>query len=487
MPNDVQKLQTVNVTTIRPATPKSRWKKLPTELGSELIVFFVRWPSTVSFVLRLLERRMLANNGKKIKHWAKVLVQQAERNYLDRAFEWLTKNPGSIAYLLIAAEINFNLRQHDRARLFLQAAKDSGKQIPSRLMNIHAALVAELDPALAHSIIKDMPDDPLRSLRLAAIHWQKPELWLLNMNEHLTKQGLSPISLKNEENAPIFQRLTSTGNVLVHDGPLVSVSMSCHNSEAWIEQAARSILNQTWKNLELLAFDDCSTDSTFEKLVSLAKTDPRLKVIRNQMNCGTYVNRNQGLRMARGTYFTTQDSDDWAHPQRIELQVRAMIQNQSLVACSTASFRMQETGIIEVRSGGDFIDSTTMATYLFHRQRILETAGYWDCVRAGGDAEFIRRLKVMGMSDFIGAIDHTLVFMLNRDGSLTTTPGLEARHGYTSAARRAYRVEWRKHHASGKSLRLEFSSNRAFKAPEAFLVSKTAIDTAAMESGRYQS
>ena len=61
------------------------------------------------------------------------------------------------------------------------------------------------------------------------------------------------------------------------NSPLVSVIIPCYNTEKYVEQAVRSIMNQTYKNLEIILTDDCSTDGTFTILQKLAEEDSRIE------------------------------------------------------------------------------------------------------------------------------------------------------------------------------------------------------------------
>ena len=68
------------------------------------------------------------------------------------------------------------------------------------------------------------------------------------------------------------------------NNPLVSVIIPCYNAEKYIEQAVHSIMNQTYKNLEIIVTDDCSIDRSFEILKKLEKEDSRIKLYRNETN-----------------------------------------------------------------------------------------------------------------------------------------------------------------------------------------------------------
>lgn len=102
--------------------------------------------------------------------------------------------------------------------------------------------------------------------------------------------------------------------------PRVSVVMSVHNDAARVEVAVRSILAQTFQDLELIVIDDGSSDGSADVLDQLAAGDARLHVI-HQQNAGLTRALIRGCALARGEYIARQDSDDWSHPQRIAEQV----------------------------------------------------------------------------------------------------------------------------------------------------------------------
>ena len=104
--------------------------------------------------------------------------------------------------------------------------------------------------------------------------------------------------------------------------PSVSVILPCYNAQAYIHQCVDSILNQTLTDLELICVDDGSTDATLEILRSYQAADSRVRVIR-QENGGAGAARNNGLRLARGTYLSFLDADDFFEPAMLEKAVDA--------------------------------------------------------------------------------------------------------------------------------------------------------------------
>lgn len=102
--------------------------------------------------------------------------------------------------------------------------------------------------------------------------------------------------------------------------PTVSVVMPVRNGERFVEQAAHSILEQTFSDLELVIVDDGSTDSTPTLLAAIGAQDERVVVLRSRRPEGIVDALNEGCRAARGSYLARMDADDVSLPNRIELQ-----------------------------------------------------------------------------------------------------------------------------------------------------------------------
>jgi glycosyltransferase involved in cell wall biosynthesis len=101
--------------------------------------------------------------------------------------------------------------------------------------------------------------------------------------------------------------------------PLVSVIVTTYNAEKFIERALDSVLRQTYPNIEILAVDDGSTDST---AAILARYQPRVRTL-YQPNSGVCVARNRGAAETRGSLLAFLDADDVWLPEKIATQVAA--------------------------------------------------------------------------------------------------------------------------------------------------------------------
>lgn len=97
----------------------------------------------------------------------------------------------------------------------------------------------------------------------------------------------------------------------------VTVIVPAYNAERTIEKCLRSVLNQSYHELEIIVVDDGSTDKTYSICKSIESNDDRLKVIR-QVNAGPSAARNKGIDLSTGNYLMFVDSDDWIDQDNIE-------------------------------------------------------------------------------------------------------------------------------------------------------------------------
>jgi hypothetical protein len=170
--------------------------------------------------------------------------------------------------------------------------------------------------------------------------------WLRHVNRYIANFGLTPIELQ-PEGSTRFLRITAAVPRTIEQGPLVSVIMCAYNAEQTLAFAAESILRQTWRPLELIIVDDASTDGTVAIANDLIRRDPRVKLHRNGVNVGCNVTKSIGATLATGRYFTSHDADDWAHPERIERHLTAMLAAGDSVKASQAS-------MVRVTHAGEF-------------------------------------------------------------------------------------------------------------------------------------
>ena len=103
--------------------------------------------------------------------------------------------------------------------------------------------------------------------------------------------------------------------------PKITVIIPAYNIENLITRCVESVVNQTYKNLELIIVDDASEDGTPEKLNMLAGNDSRIKIITNKTNFGRLRSRGEAVDAAKSEWITFIDADDLWQPDKIEKQL----------------------------------------------------------------------------------------------------------------------------------------------------------------------
>ena len=107
----------------------------------------------------------------------------------------------------------------------------------------------------------------------------------------------------------------------------ISVIIPTFNRGNIICNSIKSVLNQTYKNLEVIVIDDGSTDNTKNEVDKLK--DKRIRYIKLEKNIGSSNARNIGIKKAKGEYISFQDSDDKFYPDKLEIQMKNLINNNS--------------------------------------------------------------------------------------------------------------------------------------------------------------
>ena len=131
---------------------------------------------------------------------------------------------------------------------------------------------------------------------------------------------------------------------VVNRYPLVSVLIPCYNSEKFVEQAVRSIMGQTYKNLEIIAINDCSSDRTGEILQRLASEDSRILYIENKINLKLAKTLNKAIDLARGDFIARMDADDISLKKRIEVQINYLLKHQDIDLVSAYALKINMLG-----------------------------------------------------------------------------------------------------------------------------------------------
>lgn len=324
--------------------------------------------------------------------------------------------------------------QANKARSFLDAWPDVAAEN-------HGYLAAELDNPYVLGTVENF------------------QAWLDAFNRPFTAKGLLPVEVDGSKSGHPFDRLRTNSKVdEVHNAAtetdqakeLVSVVLTAFQPHpTHLETSVRSILEQTWPNLELIIVDDCSGPEYLELFERMEALDPRVRTIYLSENQGTYVARNIGYAASRGDFITGQDDDDWSHPQRVASQIEYMRENSEAIGCRVLGIRCNgNLQKVRVGYGPTTYNSSSL---LIRREGYTATGGYLPA-RKAADTEFLHRVsKATGRP--VGSIKQPLSLIRILDGSLSRK---EFAPGWMHSARRSFRsayVYWHEN-ASSKELKL---------------------------------
>lgn len=131
--------------------------------------------------------------------------------------------------------------------------------------------------------------------------------------------------------------------------PLISVIVPIYQVEAYLEECIDSILNQTYRQLEIILVDDGSFDRCGEICDRYALQDPRIQVI-HQTNMGLSAARNAGLDIATGSYISFIDNDDYIDPQFYEKLLNGFKEHPEVKVTACQIFKVQEGSITPLNS-----------------------------------------------------------------------------------------------------------------------------------------
>ena len=141
--------------------------------------------------------------------------------------------------------------------------------------------------------------------------------------------------------------------------PTVSIGLPVKDGEAYLDEAIRSILGQTYTDLELIISDNASTDRTEEIALGWEADDSRVRYVRNPADIGAAPNFHQCFRLSRGKYFKWAAHDDLLHPKYVELCLEALEMSPEVVLAHTTAEQIDADGAVvgqipnlpDVRSG----------------------------------------------------------------------------------------------------------------------------------------
>lgn len=215
--------------------------------------------------------------------------------------------------------------------------------------------------------------------------------------------------------------------------PAVTVILPVYNAQRYIGAAVQSILDQTFRDFELIVINDGSTDGTLAILGQLAAVDSRIKLI-SRPNTGYVVALNEGLDLARGEFIARMDADDISLPERFEKQVAYLRANPDCVLLGTNVAQMDADGMVigpmpDIDYGHEKIDHALLRRGwpVVHPAVMMRT----DAVKKAGGY----------VVEYCPNEDHDLFLKLGEMGRLENLPDLLVHYRKHDASQSAQKME----------------------------------------------
>jgi len=171
---------------------------------------------------------------------------------------------------------------------------------------------------------------------------------------------------------------------------IISIIVSIYNSDKTLSTMIDSVLNQTYKEFELILINDGSTDNSLDIIKEFAKKDIRIVII-DKKNSGLTKSLNIGLKKANGKYIARIDADDIWYPTKLEKQVEFLEQNQDYTLIGTAYNEIDDNGKIIYKkqriplliTDEEIRENIVKFNPFFHssvmfRKKVLETIGFYN-------------------------------------------------------------------------------------------------------------
>lgn len=357
---------------------------------------------------------------------------------LARWFAWKNDQRNAVEYLEQFHKLKLVSPSHQGPTLLLISLLIELKRFADAIRWIELAKekcsdTSDLSLLYSNLLFKQEPSSHAARLSIINRVYQKYNLPCITL-----KDKCSPLSLNNIcSSAPIYK-----------SEKVVSVVVPCFNAAKFITRALDSLLAQSWSKQEVIIVDDASRDSTVKVVKSWIVRNKKsfgektFFLVQMPENTGAYAARNIGMSKASGQYLTVHDADDFSHPSKIELQVKALESTESKASISYW-VRCNDLLFFERWRMEDALIYRNVSSLMITRN-VLGDLGYWDQVRFGADTEYYERIiAYYGDSAITEVLQNIpLSFGLSDDSSLTqaksshlVTQFAGVRKDYMSSAR----------------------------------------------------
>lgn len=203
----------------------------------------------------------------------------------------------------------------------------------------------------------------------------------------------------------------------------VSVIIPYFKKKKFIQRAVHSVLNQSYKNFDIIIIYDDENLKDLKILNRLKKTSKKIKILINKNNLGAGLSRNKGIKYSKSKYIAFLDADDFWHPEKLKVQIKYMIMNNLKISHTSYYIVNDQNKILDLRVARDINYKSLLkscdiglSTVLLEK-KILNKNLFPD---QKTKEDYILWLKITKKYKFIG-IDEKLVYWRNTENSLSSS------------------------------------------------------------------
>lgn len=195
-------------------------------------------------------------------------------------------------------------------------------------------------------------------------------------------------------------------NKISHD--LVSIVLPVYNGEKFLTQSIQSCINQSYKNLEIIIVNDCSTDTSLQIAEYFAQKDKRIKVFSNESNLNLPTSLNVGHRQAKGEYATWTSDDNFFEPNAIEVMLEEISKNNVDIVHSNFNIIEKDgnTRFKDVSSNSLslMLGNNIGACFLYKKEVFIRNGGYDEALHTIEDYDFWLQAQIHSKFEHIPRI-----------------------------------------------------------------------------------
>jgi hypothetical protein len=218
--------------------------------------------------------------------------------------------------------------------------------------------------------------------------------------------------------APTVARMTRPSTA--GGGPVVSVVVVARRPGPGADTALRSVIAQTWTDLEILLVQEGG---------DIAVPDPRIRLVPMP---STGDPRNAALDVAGGEFVAFQDIDTWSHPRRLERQLTPLLADLGLVATTSPAIEVADD-LTVTRPGNTRQHRLSVSSLVFRRVPVLRRLGFLDTVNAAAGAEYLARIRTVYGDHAVHDVDDDAYALVRHNPARS-----DFRPGWAHPARTAY-------------------------------------------------